>query len=78
MKTEIGEYITELVKFLEKNNKVMSYQQLVEHLEFNDLNEYSQTHGIGQGIKKLGGQLEKAGKDYEASCLASRIVHKLK
>ncbi len=74
MTPKTGKYITELVKFLEANGKVMSYQQLITHLKFNDINEYSHPRGIGQGIEKLHRQLKQEGKDAEAGCLACRIV----
>ncbi len=70
MQQEIKDYVTALASFLVKNKKKMSYKDLIQHLRFNDILEYKEPIGIGQGIASLYRGLIKEGKEKEAGNVA--------
>lgn len=73
MEKETAKCITELVKFLDKQDTAMSYQQLISYLKFNGIHEYSNPRGIGSGISSLWKTLKAEKNNKVADALACRI-----
>ncbi len=74
MTEETKEYIVKLAKFLCDNDKTMSFQQLIEHLQFNKIKDYDKPRGIARGISTFYKELVANNKQDEANQLATCIV----
>ncbi len=76
MNPETKDYTIALVKFLLLNNKLISLQQLMEHLDENGLTKYESPRGIAKAVSTLYNELQSSGRGRDADILATSIVEK--
>ncbi len=76
MNPETKDYTIALVKFLWLNNKLISLQQLIVHLDENGLTKYDSPRGIARAVSSLHNELQSSGRGRDADILARSIVEK--
>ncbi len=76
MNPETKDYLIALVKFLWLHDKLISLQQLIEHLDGNGLTKYDGPRGIARAVSTLHNELQSSGRGRDADILATSIVGK--